>query len=151
MNTIARPSSDDFARGLAGIVAGRTAICSLEGGLRYRGYDIEPLARAGDFEEVAYLLLHGELPTPAERAAFGERITAAATTVDPAAIEALAALARTSPQASPMDALRTAVSMLGLLERDDAPGPRPAPSGAAPPTRRAPPPRAGRSPRDGAP
>jgi citrate synthase len=119
-------SPTEFAKGLAGVTAGRTAICSLEGGLRYRGYDIEPLARAGDFEEVAYLLLHGELPTPAERAAFGERITAAATTVDPAAIEALAALARTSPQASPMDALRTAVSMLGLLERDDAPGPRPA-------------------------
>jgi citrate synthase len=119
-------SPTEFAKGLAGVTAGRTAICSLEGGLRYRGYDIEPLARAGDFEEVAYLLLHGELPTPTERAAFGERITAAATTVDPAAIEALAALAQTSPQASPMDALRTAVSMLGLLERDDAPGPRPA-------------------------
>jgi citrate synthase len=124
MSTTAAPT--DFSKGLAGVTAGRTAICSLEGGLRYRGYDIEPLARAGDFEEVAYLLLHGELPTPAERAAFGERITAAATTVDPAAIEALAALARTSPHASPMDALRTAVSMLGLLERDDTPGPRPA-------------------------
>ena len=119
-------SPTEFAKGLAGVTAGRTAICSLEGGLRYRGYDIEPLARAGDFEEVAYLLLHGELPTPAERAAFGERITTAAKTVDPAAIEALAVLARTSPHASPMDALRTAVSMLGLLERDDTPGPRPA-------------------------
>ncbi|MEY3204906.1 MAG: Citrate synthase 2, partial [Planctomycetota bacterium] len=95
MNTA--PAQTEFAKGLAGVTAGRTAICSLEGGLRYRGYDIEPLARAGDIEEVAYLLLHGELPTPAERAAFGERITAAATTVDPAALDALATLARTSP------------------------------------------------------
>ncbi|MGB8854558.1 MAG: citrate/2-methylcitrate synthase [Pirellulales bacterium] len=124
MNT--SPVPTEFAKGLAGVTAGRTAICSLEGGLRYRGYDIEPLARAGDFEEVAYLLLHGELPTPAERTAFGERITAAATTVDPAAIDALATLARTSPHASPMDALRTGISILGLLERDDTPGPRPA-------------------------
>jgi citrate synthase len=116
----------EFAKGLAGVTAGRTAICSLADGLRYRGYDIEPLARVGDFEEVAYLLLHGELPTPAERQAFGERITAAATAVDPAALDALATLARTSPHASPMDALRTGISMLGLLERDDTPGPRPA-------------------------
>ena len=77
MNTAPRPSSDDFARGLAGIVAGRTAICSLEGDLRYRGYAIEPLARAGDFEEVAFLLLHGELPTRLERDAFAARVSAA--------------------------------------------------------------------------
>jgi citrate synthase len=120
------PAPTECAKGLAGVTAGRTAICSLEGGLRYRGYDIEPLARAGDFEEVAYLLLHGELPTPAERQGFAERITAAATAVEPAAVEALATLARTSPHASPMDALRTGISMLGLLERDDTPGPRPA-------------------------
>ena len=58
-------STTEFAKGLAGVVAGQTSICSLEGTLRYRGYDIEPLARAGDFEEVAYLLLHGELPSAA--------------------------------------------------------------------------------------
>ena len=124
MTTIARPSSDDFARGLAGIVAGRTAICSLEGDLRYRGYAIEPLARAGDFEEVAYLLLHGELPTRVERDAFATRVSAAARTLDPAVIDALARLAAVCPSASPMDALRTAVSMLGQIERDVLPGPR---------------------------
>ena len=53
-----------FAKGLAGVIAGQTAICSLDGTLRYRGYAIEPLAVAGDFEEVAWLLLHGDLPTP---------------------------------------------------------------------------------------
>lgn len=122
--TASTTGSTDFAKGLAGVTAGQTAICSLHDGLRYRGYDIEPLARAGDFEEVAYLLLHGELPTPAERRAFAERIAAAAAAVDPAVIEALETLARTSPHASPMDALRTGISMLGLVERDDTPGSR---------------------------
>ena len=60
--TAPAPATTEFAKGLAGIVAGQTAICSLSGTLRYRGYDIEPLARAGDFEEVAWLLLHGERP-----------------------------------------------------------------------------------------
>ena len=123
--SLPRPSSaDDFARGLAGIVAGRTAICSLEGDLRYRGYAIEPLARAGDFEEVAYLLLHGELPARLEREAFAARISAAARTLDPTVIDCLARLAAACPEASPMDALRTGVSLLGQLERDQIPGPR---------------------------
>ena len=115
-----------FARGLAGVIAGQTAICSLDGTLRYRGYAIEPLARAGDFEEVAWLLLHGELPTRTQHAAFSERLAAAARSLDPAVIDALGRLAAASPQASVMDALRTGVSMLGLVEQDDAPGPRPA-------------------------
>jgi len=123
----ASPSSSsaaEVAKGLAGIVAGQTAISSLEGTLRYRGYDIEPLAEAGDFEEVAYLLLHGELPTAAERAAFAARLAAAARTIEPAVLDALGRLAATAPQASPMDALRTGVSMLGLVEQDDALGSR---------------------------
>ncbi|MFM1995711.1 MAG: hypothetical protein RLZZ111_98, partial [Planctomycetota bacterium] len=114
----------DFARGLAGIVAGRTAICSLEGDLRYRGYSIEPLALAGNFEEVAYLLLHGELPSAAELAAFSDRVQAAARVLDPAVTDALARLAAATPGASPMDALRTGVSMLGQVEGDVLPGSR---------------------------
>jgi citrate synthase len=116
----------EFAKGLAGIVAGQTAICSLAGTLRYRGYDIEPLARAGDFEEVAFLLLRGELPAAAELTVFRGRVAAAAADLPASVLEALARLAATSPQASPMDALRTGVSMLGLVAADNAPGPRPA-------------------------
>jgi citrate synthase len=125
--TAAPPPSaaGDFARGLAGIVAGRTAICSLEGDLRYRGYAIEPLARAGDFEEVAYLLLHGELPTAAELDGFRGRVWAAARSLDPAVVDALRRLAAAVPQATPMDALRTGVSMLGQVEQDLLPGSRP--------------------------
>jgi citrate synthase len=117
-------AAGDFARGLAGVVAGRTAICSLDGDLRYRGYSIEPLALAGDFEEVAYLLLHGELPTAAERSAFSGRVHEAARSLAPTVIDALRRLAAVNPHAAPMDALRTGVSMLGQIEQDDRPGPR---------------------------
>ena len=124
MTAATPPAGADFAKGLAGVVAGRTAISSLEGTLRYRGYDIEPLAAAGDFEDVAWLLLHGELPTRGELAAFRDRITQSAAGLDQAVIEALGRLAAANPQASPMDALRTGISMLGLVEQDDTPGPR---------------------------
>ena len=127
--TAAQPTGKpaaDFAKGLAGVIAGQTSICSLDGTLRYRGYDIERLATAGDFEEVAFLLLHGELPSHTELAAFRDRVAAAARSVDTAVLDALARLAASSPQASVMDALRTAISMLGLVEHDDTPGPRPA-------------------------
>ena len=117
-------SAAAFAKGLAGVVAGTTAICSLDGTLRYRGYDIEPLARAGDFEEVAFLLLHGELPSRAQLDAFRDRVAGAARSLPAAALDALAHLAAARPDASPMDALRTGVSGLGLVERDDAPGDR---------------------------
>jgi citrate synthase len=122
--TAPAPTSTDFAKGLAGVVAGQTSICSLTDGLRYRGYDIEPLARAGDFEEVAYLLLHGELPGTGALSAFRSRVARAAATLPSAVLDALARLAATEPHASPMDALRTGVSMLGQLERDDTPGNR---------------------------
>ena len=119
-------TATEFAKGLAGVIAGRTAICSLDGTLRYRGYAIEPLAAAGDFEDVAWLLLHGELPSRAEHAAFSARISAAARSLDGRVLDALARLAEASPAASVMDALRTGVSMLGLVECDDTPGSRPA-------------------------
>lgn len=114
---------DDFARGLAGVIAGKTAICSLDGDLRYRGYAIGPLAEAGDFEDVAYLLLHGELPTAAEHAAFSRRVHEAAASIDPTVIEPLRVLAARTPNASSMDALRTGVSILGQIELDQQPGP----------------------------
>ncbi len=122
--TAPAPAVTEFAKGLAGIVAGQTAICSLAGTLRYRGYDIEPLARAGDFEEVAWLLLRGELPTAAELAGLRQRVATAARSIPGPVLAALERLAVATPEASPMDALRTGVSALGLVERDDTPGGR---------------------------
>ena len=114
------PDSPSTSRGLAGVTAGRTAICSLAGTLRYRGYDIADLV-AGNFEETAYLLLRGSLPTATELEAFSDRIREAARSLPPLIPELLERLARAAPQASTMDALRTAVSALGQLAVDNGP------------------------------
>ena len=66
--------------GLAGVVAGQTAVCTVgkEGkGLNYRGYSIFDLAEHATFEEVAYLLLYGELPKQKELTSFKQRLKAA--------------------------------------------------------------------------
>src|SRR3954470_7209313 len=64
---------------LSGVVAGRTAVCTVgrEGtGLHYRGYDIRDLATQAMFGEVGYLLLYEKLPTQSELEAFRQRIVA---------------------------------------------------------------------------
>src|SRR6476469_8625396 len=50
-----------YSPGLEGVIAGETAISTVTGGLRYRGYPVTELAEKATFDEVAYLLLHGEL------------------------------------------------------------------------------------------
>src|SRR5438552_3414774 len=65
-----------YSPGLEGIIAGETAISTVEGGLRYRGYPVTELAEKATFDEVAYLLLHGDLPTAAQLAAFQKRVAA---------------------------------------------------------------------------
>ena len=101
--------------GLAGVTAGATAICTVgkEGaGLTYRGYDIYDLSENASFEEVAYLLLHGHLPTQAELTRYIEKIKANRGLPD-----ALATVLEMIPaDAHPMDVLRTGVSFLGNIE-----------------------------------
>jgi citrate synthase len=107
-------SAEVYSPGLEGIVAGETAISTVTGGLRYRGYPIEELAEKATFDEVAYLLLHGELPTARQFAGFQERLDASRQL--PAALHNLfPALPRTTP---PMDALRSAVSVLAHFDPD---------------------------------
>ena len=100
---------------LSGVPAGNTALCSVGrsgNDLHYRGYDILEIAEHCEFEEIAYLLVHGELPTPAQLRAYRERLCAERP-LPPALCAALELL----PAAShPMDVLRTAVSVLGCLE-----------------------------------
>src|SRR5436190_22631613 len=91
---------------LSGVVAGRTAICTVgrEGkGLHYRGYDIHDLAEQSSFGEVAYLLLYAQLPTRAQLDAFRQRVIANRSLPEP--------LKKTleSPPANPhpMDVTRT--------------------------------------------
>lgn len=57
-------SKPAYSPGLAGVIAGETSICWVDpnAGLMYRGYDIHKMAQEASFEEVAYLLINGELP-----------------------------------------------------------------------------------------
>ncbi|GAB2541965.1 bifunctional 2-methylcitrate synthase/citrate synthase [Brachybacterium huguangmaarense] len=102
-------------RGLAGVIAGTTAISKVAGesnSLLYRGYAVQDLAARCSFEEVAYLLWHGELPTPDELAAFeaAERAGRALPPEIRGVIDALPV------EAHPMDVLRTAVSAFGAAD-----------------------------------
>ena len=116
------PSFDqtDPENGLAGVTAGQTSICSLDETLRYRGYAVSDLVRCS-FEEVAFLLLWGELPTAHELEAFTLRIQRAAQSIPQAVVSCFQRLAESAPQSSIMDVLRTGVSILGQLECDNGP------------------------------
>ena len=103
------------AGGLAGVSAGETAIATVgkEGsGLNYRGYSIHDLAEHAIFEEVAFLLLHGNLPNSNELESFRARLIQKRG-LPPALCQTLKAIPAT---AHPMDVLRTGCSMLGVLE-----------------------------------
>ena len=102
-------------QGLAGVVAGRTALSTVGKageGLTYRGYDIEQLAELSCFEEVAYLLLYGELPKKHELDGFRNRLLAKRCI--PGKLREI--LERLPATAHPMDVLRTGCSALGCLE-----------------------------------
>jgi 2-methylcitrate synthase len=101
--------------GLAGVVAGETAIATVGKagkGLSYRGYSIHDLAEQATFEEVACLLLHGHLPVLKELDSFKSRLVHGRGLPEP-----LCQMLRAIPKtAHPMDVLRTGCSMLGVLE-----------------------------------
>ncbi|HXD87976.1 MAG TPA: citrate/2-methylcitrate synthase [Urbifossiella sp.] len=103
-----------YSPGLEGVIAGETAICTVEHGLSYRGYFVGDLAEHCSFDEVAYLLLHGELPTAAQLKTFQDRV-AAARRLPPPFRELLATLPKWT---TPLDALRTVVSGLAHFDQD---------------------------------
>jgi len=104
-----------FKPGLEGMVAGQTSVGEVtQTSLRYRGYDIADVAEHCCFEEVAHVLLHGELPNPAELKDFRARIQASMTLSAPVA-QAIAAIPEKAP---PMDVLRSVVSLLGHYDPD---------------------------------
>jgi citrate synthase len=108
--------TEAYSPGLEGVVAGETAISTVETGLTYRGYAIEDLAEHSTYEEVAYLVLHGELPTADQAADFRQRLGAAAV-VPKELIETVRSIPATAPT---MDVLRTATSMLAHFEPEAA-------------------------------
>ncbi len=100
---------------LSGTVAGNTAICTVGqtgNDLHYRGYDILDFADEAEFEEIAYLLIHGHLPTQAELNAYQRKLKTLRGL--PAALKTI--LEQLPPSAHPMDVLRTGCSALGTLE-----------------------------------
>jgi 2-methylcitrate synthase len=105
---------------LSGVTAGNTALCSVGktgNDLHYRGYDILDVANTCEFEEIAYLLVHGKLPTAAELKGYKGKLKSLRGLPQSvkSALEALPA------SAHPMDVMRTGVSVLGctLPEKDD--------------------------------
>jgi 2-methylcitrate synthase len=105
---------------LSGVAAGNTALCSVGktgNDLHYRGYDILDVADSCEFEEIAYLLVHGKLPTVAELKGYKSKLKSLRG-LPQAVKNALEALPASS---HPMDVMRTGVSTLGctLPEKDD--------------------------------
>jgi len=105
---------------LSGVAAGNTALCSVGrsgNDLHYRGYDILDVADACEFEEIAYLLVHGKLPNRGELKGYKAKLKSlrGLPQAVKAALEALPA------GAHPMDVMRTGVSVLGctLPEKED--------------------------------
>ncbi len=101
-------------RGLKGVYFERSGVSHIDGAkgeLSYRGYSIHDLATHSTFEEVAYLLIHGELPNQQELNAFEDNLKAAREL--PIAVYDVI---RAAKDGHPMDVLRTAVSALAALE-----------------------------------
>jgi 2-methylcitrate synthase len=111
----------------SGVSAGNTALCTVGrtgNDLHYRGYDILEIAERSEFEEIAYLLVHGSLPTRVELDAYHRKL--ASLRGIPASVKRV--LESVPASAHPMDVMRTGVSMLGSLlpehEKHDAAGAR---------------------------
>ena len=106
-----------FKAGLEDVIAARSAICAIDGvagRLYYRGYEIGDLAGSVPFEDVTFLLWHGELPTAGERGAFHARLRSARGLPQP-----IVDLLRTLPHdCHPLDALRTAISLSAAYDPD---------------------------------
>lgn len=105
---------------LSGVVAGNTALCSVGksgNDLHYRGYDILDLAEKAQFEEVAYLLIYGALPTKPQLTAYKAKLKSLRGL--PQSVKNI--LQNIPAAAHPMDVMRTAVSALGTIqpEKDD--------------------------------
>ncbi|MBS0421121.1 MAG: 2-methylcitrate synthase, partial [Proteobacteria bacterium] len=105
---------------LSGVTAGNTALCTVGvtgNDLHYRGYDILEIANTCEFEEIAFLLVHGKLPTHSELDSYKLKLKSlrGLSAAVRAALETLPAAAH------PMDVLRTGCSVLGcvLPEKDD--------------------------------
>jgi len=123
LGTGVRRFSQDYVKGLAGITAGETQICTVRGegvdhGLYYRGYDISDLCKNCEWEEVGYLLTRGKLPTQSELSSYKEKIESFREI--PNSVKKT--LEMVPKDAHPMDILKVGVTLMGTL-RPETPGP----------------------------
>ena len=105
---------------LSGVVAGNTALSTVGhtgNDLHYRGYDINDLAKNCEFEEVAYLILYGELPNITQLNSYKEKLK----TLRDLPVEVKEILERIPKTAHPMDVVRTATSALGSFYSESEP------------------------------
>lgn len=119
MTQISRSPALRSRDGLAGVSVGQTAISTVEtagDSLYYRGYSISDLAEHACFEEVAYLLIYGELPNAEQLARYRENLLSLRDI--PASLKTI--LAQLPANADAMDVLRTGCSALGCLEPENA-------------------------------
>jgi 2-methylcitrate synthase len=110
----ATPNKVKKSVALSGVTAGNTALCTVGrsgNDLHYRGYDILDIADKCEFEEIAHLLVHGDLPTKAELAAYKVKLKSLRGL--PAAVKS--ALEAIPAAAHPMDVMRSGVSALGCV------------------------------------
>ncbi|TQL47211.1 citrate synthase/2-methylcitrate synthase [Homoserinimonas aerilata] len=111
--------TEEIRKGLAGVVVDTTAISKVNpdtNSLLYRGYPVQELAEKCTFEEVAYLLWHGELPTPVQLEEF-QQLERSLRRLDARTKRIIDELPTT---AHPMDVVRTAVSVIGAVDPDAA-------------------------------
>ncbi len=115
--TTAPAAPPAFSKGLVGVVAAQTALSSVDGQngvLTYRGINIHDLAGKASYEEVAYLLFYGKLPNADELGAFQKELA-----VNRKLPQAVTENILSAPKkATPMDVLRTAVSMLAYYDKE---------------------------------
>ena len=105
---------------LSGVIAGNSAVCTVGrtgNDLHYRGYDIVELARKSTFEETAFLLIHGDLPTESQLKGYRKKLKQLRSL--PGQLKTV--LEHIPAAAHPMDVMRTACSCLGtvLPEKED--------------------------------
>jgi citrate synthase len=113
-------AEDIYRPGLEGVIAGESSVSTIQGGLTYRGYAVEELAEHSTYEEVAYLILYGELPKAGELKAFRQRLAGQAA-VPSAVIDML----RPIPGAAPlMDVMRSGASYLAHWDQEVSDGSR---------------------------
>lgn len=110
--------TDKSHGGLEGVVAGETGIATVGqkgNGLNYRGYSIDDLAQKANFEEVAYLLIYGQLPTRTELDTYINKLISLRSLP-----ETLKNVLKVIPKNThPMDVLRTGCSFLGNIEPEE--------------------------------